>query len=498
MLSGIFASLPLSTSAASKKAKAVSLKKSSATLKITKKNGKTKYGTTSIKVKKAKGVKIKKTTFKSLNTKVAKVSKKGKVTAKSRGTVNISVKVKYTKNKKTATKNLTFKVKVTDNRKKDPSFRGKLSAFSNKLYTISAENQKGNYVMSPASIYMAMAMLYYVGDDDVKKEIEELAEMNSDDFSQTGELYDSLTKEYTTQDWETGEKKVTGKVSISNSIWLNDSEKFNLDMVKKLAETLYCESKTAPFSTDNQAANNQLREFIKEKTNGLIDRDFELSADTLASLVNTLYFKDNWEDSLNTKKMDFTGSDGKTAKREFLIGEYIKGQVQENDVCEYFYARTDHGYKMKLILPKDGYTLKDAMTADNLNEINTQTEFGDVDANGREHRTRCLFPKFKIDADTPLKEILSKNKYLSKTFEAFDSELTDKPLLVSDIKHTAVLDVNKDGIEGAAVTIMIMEAASIASPEQIVYHDFVLNKGFGFILTDPEDVVLFEGQITDP
>ena len=47
-------------------------------------------------------VKIKKTTFKSLNTKVAKVSKKGKVTAKSRGTSNISVKVKYTKNKKTA------------------------------------------------------------------------------------------------------------------------------------------------------------------------------------------------------------------------------------------------------------------------------------------------------------------------------------------------------------------------------------------------------------
>ena len=58
-----------------------------------------------------------------------------------------------------------------------------------------------------------------------------------------------------------------------------------------------------------------------------------------------------------------------------------------------------------------------------------------------------------------------------------------------------MLDVNKKGIEGAAVTIIMIEKAS-ALMEKKVYHDFTLNKNFGYILTDPNDVVLFTGQIT--
>lgn len=56
MIAGMFTSLSLGTSAVTKKAKKVSLKKSSATLKIKTKNGKTVYGKTTVKVKKAKGV----------------------------------------------------------------------------------------------------------------------------------------------------------------------------------------------------------------------------------------------------------------------------------------------------------------------------------------------------------------------------------------------------------------------------------------------------------
>jgi serine protease inhibitor len=59
-----------------------------------------------------------------------------------------------------------------------------------------------------------------------------------------------------------------------------------------------------------------------------------------------------------------------------------------------------------------------------------------------------------------------------------------------------VLDVNKKGIEGAAVTIAIACASSIHVNKK-VYHDFTLDKNFGYILTDSNDVVLFEGQVTE-
>ena len=93
----------------------VSLSKTSAKLTISKKNGKTTYGTAKIKVKAKKGVKVKKVTYKSQNSKIAKVDKKGKVTAKKAGSTKIKVTVKYKKKKKALKKTLTLKVTVKKN-----------------------------------------------------------------------------------------------------------------------------------------------------------------------------------------------------------------------------------------------------------------------------------------------------------------------------------------------------------------------------------------------
>ena len=127
MTAGIFTAVPTGAVAAEKQ---VSLKKSSATLKITRKNGKTVYGTVNIKLVKAKGVKKTKKSFKSSNKKTATVSKSGKVTAKKAGKAKITVKVKYTVTQKNSgkkakkisrSKTLTFKVTVQDKRVKTPA-----------------------------------------------------------------------------------------------------------------------------------------------------------------------------------------------------------------------------------------------------------------------------------------------------------------------------------------------------------------------------------------
>lgn len=117
IFAGVVTSLPLVSFAAKKK---VSLKKSSVTLKISDKKGKTIYGTTAIKLKKAKGVSVKKVTYKSSDKKTAAVSSKGKVVAKKKGSAKIKVTVKYKFKKKTYTQRLSFKVTVKDVRKTAP------------------------------------------------------------------------------------------------------------------------------------------------------------------------------------------------------------------------------------------------------------------------------------------------------------------------------------------------------------------------------------------
>lgn len=645
MVASMFASLPLNTSAVQKKAKKVSLKKSSATLKISKKNGKTVCGKTTVKVKKTKGVKVKKITYKSSAAKIAKVSKKGKVTAKSEGKAKIKVKVKYKYKKKSYKKTLTFKVNVKDLRKNNnpktptpvetepetsadvvatttpaqtaetteppfvtapiqtetakesateavesgetqpqteleteagetnetapstesvesgetqpqtaseteageindttPSteaqtteqtetvettspaptekdnvetdcndleevtepvteeeisgtdFKTKLSAFSNKLYKICAENENDNYAMSPLSVYMTLSMLYSIGDENVKSDVADFVGMTKEEFAKTGELFKSLIEQKT--DYFSDD--IVTQLSLTNSIWLDNNVEANADELKKLAEELYCEAYHTSFKDDNAAANKAVQDFVKEKTNGLIDQDFQLDTKTIVALINTLYFKDIWsrEDELYTRKDYFQTQNGKK-ECEFLVSTYLCGRILETDTSCYFYTTTSAGYKIKFILPKEGVTLKQAMNAADLYKINGTTDFQFQDPDGTEHYTRCIFPTFKIESETPLKKIFEDNEVLGKAFGEFRSPLIDDNLFVSDVKQKTVLDVNKKGIEGAAVTIISAAGTSMPVNPQ-VFHDFVLNRSFGYIITSPDDVVLFEGQVTNP
>ena len=559
MVVGIFTTMSLSSIAAGKK---VSLKKSSATLKINKINGKTVYGSTTIKLKKAKGVTVKKVAYKSSSKKIATVTSKGKVKSKKKGNTKITVKVKYKYKKHTYTKSLPFKVTVKDLRTVAPKptqpateptatqsvtettlettptsatetqqtestepptepsdysqktkklnevntpvnssynfenkeFLKKLSKFSNKLYSLSSKNEQNNYTMSPVSVYMALSMLYSIGDDGVKSDIRELTGMQDSDFAETGKLFKYLSRENKYYG------DVISRLTLTNSIWINNGIPTNQDVLDSLASDYYCNAFETPFQKNNAEANKAIREFIKEQTNGMIDQDFDITPDTLFALINTLYFKDVWSTEfteLPTQQKVFNASN-KNETCEFLVSQYLEGNIQETDDSYYFYTTTDSGYKLKLVLPKDGHTLKEAMSAANLNKINTDAEFNKVDPDGTEHFTRCIFPSFRVESSTPLKEILQNNNYLLNAFCFYTSPLVAEPLQVSDIKHKVVVDVSKTGIEGAAVTIVISKAGTAYDPNPTVYHDFVLDKNFGFIITDRSDVVLFEGEITKP
>ncbi len=530
IIAGAITAAPVGVLAAKNR---VSLKKKSATLMIRVKNGKTVRGTTKIKLNKLKGVKLKRVTFKSSNKKVAVVSAKGKVTAKSKGTAKITVRVRYNFKKKSHTKVCRFKVKVKDDRAvapaptretspiestepisadesvkalndppeisgkndafSDKAFLKKLSAFSNKLYSMSAKDEAENYSMSPVSIYMALAMLYSIGDEGVKSDIEKLAGMSDSDIAETGELFKSLVKKADVNG------TTVNQLYLTNSIWLDNNIKTNEDVLKKLAEELYCQAFQAPFAEKNDVANNAVQEYVKRKTNGLIDRNFELDPFTVFALINTLYFKDIWsleKEELSTGQRYFNASSG-LKSCEFLTGEYIRGRAEENDVSYYFYTKTASGYKIKFILPKSGKTLKEAMSPENLDEVNLAA-YNENGGDVGEHYTRCIFPSFKLENETPLKKIFESNNVLSHAFNSYLSPLTGSELCVSDIKHRTVIDVNKKGVEGAAVTIIAGKNAAFIRPETRIYHDFVLNRAFGFIITDPSDVILFEGQVTDP
>lgn len=117
------------------------------------------------------------------------------------------------------------------------------------------------------------------------------------------------------------------------------------DCINTLADKFYCYSYSADFSGDNKGANKEVRKFVKEQTHNLIDRDFDLSEDTLFTLINTLYIKDVWNDTgkdipFAAGQYSFVESDGNVKSANLLQGYYERGRVVETDTYTHFYVTT--------------------------------------------------------------------------------------------------------------------------------------------------------------
>ncbi|MDE5601876.1 MAG: hypothetical protein K2J16_05205 [Clostridia bacterium] len=358
-----------------------------------------------------------------------------------------------------------------------------------------------NFAVSPISVYMALSLAAECASDDTRAEL----------LSALGVSYDALQTHFSTLYRSLAiERKqgdtVTSVLNLTNSIWVNKGTPVKQTCIDTLSNNYYAYSYSADFAKDNANANKAVRKFVKDQTKGLIDKDFKLDKDTLFTLINTLYLKTIW--NIDGKDLPFaqneytfTAKDGTKTQNKLLQGYYNGGRVFETDTYSTFYTSTHNWYKIKFILPKDGYNVDDVFTADNIAAVNAITDYNSYDKeNNVYYETRCIFPEYKCSYDGDIMSVL-KNKFgINKLFINPEytsdgcnlSTLTDTPSFCTAIQHVTNLTVNKKGIEGAAVTVMI--GPTSARPAEIKL-DFVIDKAFGFIITDSDNVTLFSGVV---
>ena len=75
------------------------------------------------------------------------------------------------------------------------------------------------------------------------------------------------------------------------------------------------------------------------------------------------------------------------------------------------------------------------------------------------------------------------------------SNLSDVDMLCSAVIHQAKLKVDESGIEGAALTYIAMDNATACPPEVDVYLDYIVDRAFGYVLTDYSGTILFSGVV---
>lgn len=379
----------------------------------------------------------------------------------------------------------------------------KANAFSAALSdaVISKEGYAENIALAPVSVFMALSMAAECAGGEARQQIYNALGVDGEDISDGfGYLYRALNEQYE-----------TGKIVMSDSVWLQEGVEFIRDCVDSLAEKYYCSSYGADFKGDNVNANKAVRSYVRDRTEGLIDQDFRLSEDALFVLVNALYVKDSWdrygdELPLTSKDYVFTREDGSTVTEKLMEGGYSGGVAQRGENFTTFYSSSTHGYRLHFILPDDGCALEDVFNEESINFVSSIKDYGLEGEDGTNHFTRALFPQFSAEyndkIDDTLKETFGITDIFDKNITSFTSVIEDGrylgyPVYCAKVLHVAKLNVERRGFEGAAVTVISVDGATSADPSEKVYHDFIVDRAFGYVLCDRNGVILFSGVVND-
>ena len=384
-------------------------------------------------------------------------------------------------------------------------FIDKLDAFASKLtYEVYEDsNKQTNICISPVSVYMALALATECAGGETREEILNAVGVTYDEVKNfTKVLYAFSNREYYYINM-LNNKKILAFEELANSIWVDKNTTLKEDGINNLANNFNCDIFSVNFKTGE--GEKVINAYIEEKTHGIIDGDIELSPETLITLINTFYLKEVWNEDgdeleFTDKAYDFKNADGSVTNTKLLQGYYFNGNIYKTDAYTSFYTRTEHGFDIKFILPTDGHNLTEVFTSDNIYNINNLGDYGYIDEENKLlHHTRVFFPEYKASFDGDLADILKNDFGVNKLFD-FDqcdfSNVTDGQLACDGVIHKCSIDVNDKGIEGAAVTVMPMcgSAGPLEGYEE-VYHDYIVDRAFGFVITDSYGAVLFSGVV---
>lgn len=351
------------------------------------------------------------------------------------------------------------------------------------------EDEDNNVFISPASLFMALSMVYNGADGKTKEEIAKTLHVDGMEVNELNKANASLLMEALKES-----DKI--QLNIANSIWLNEKYHFQDDFSKSNRDYFNAEIQEIDVA-DSESAKS-INDWVKSATNQKIDKIVEspLKANLVALLINAIYFKGDWKyefDKDLTKNETFHLADGTIMDIPLMsLNENLL--YMENEHFQAVQLPYGEGeMSMNVFLPNENSSLEEfKKTLSNENWMAWKNEFS------AEIGTIRL-PKFQLEYETSLNDTL-KILGMESAFDDnadFTKMIKDGDSLeISEVKQKTFIDVNEEGTEAAAVT-----SVAISETSAPIHAPFVLevNRPFFFAITDDEtDTILFMGSISKP
>ncbi len=354
-----------------------------------------------------------------------------------------------------------------------------------------ALNDEENLMISPLSVSCALGMTYNGADSTTLQAFEDVLHFDGLTTEEINESYRDLMDQLVTLDDNV-------EFSIANSIWYRLGFEVLAEFIATNREYFDAGVQETDFS--DPATLELINQWIEDKTNGKI-RDMldYIPADAVMYLINAIYFNAAWKyqfEKEDTYEGDFTLPDGSEHRADFMVvsGDFAYTSNEDFAAVELPYGNST--FSMVVMLPNTGNTVSDLVEKLDAGQWDSWFE------NPLLRGVRVEMPKFKYEFKGMLNDPLI-NLGLGVAFQPGEADFSGinpekgRELFISRVIHQTFIDVQEEGTEAAAATIVELRENSSAGGGSPVI--FKADRPFLYCIKENSTgAVVFIGKVGKP
>ncbi|XP_013796439.1 alpha-1-antitrypsin-like [Apteryx mantelli] len=285
------------------------------------------------------------------------------------------------------------------------------------------------------------------------------------------------------------------QLSMGNALFVDNHLKLLQKFVDDVTNFYDSEAISSNFQNTSEAK-KEINDYIEMKTRGkFVNLLKSLDSDTVMVLVGYIFFKGYWEQpfsNLLTSDDDFFMDAKKSVKVKMMHRNKIYNIYRDEKLSCWVVEIPYKGNAAALFVLPDEGTMKqveDALLKETVSNW----------AKSLKNRKIYLhLPKFSISGSYDVKNLFEKMGVTEVFSDQADlSGMTENTRLkVSKAIHKAMVDVNENGTEAAAVTVLEMTPTSLEIPPPPVIK---FNRPFLMVIFDKiTHCILFLGKVVNP
>ncbi|MDR3457659.1 MAG: serpin family protein [Verrucomicrobiae bacterium] len=359
------------------------------------------------------------------------------------------------------------------------------------LKQLSAENKGGNIFVSPYSAATALQMAANGAAGQTKKEMQTALETAWLTPAALNEAAKAAAAALSSTDSNL-------ILTTANALWYRQGAQIKPAYLDANQKVFASAIKALDFG-NAPAAEAEINRWANDQTHGRIDgiANGMITPYTDLILANAIYFKGKWEDPFEKSQ---------TKDRPFHPAAGPEKNLPMMQMSKKFTYRQGSGYQavrlpymggdlaMYVFLPDPGSSpakLLEIMNGDKWQRV-TVPGFS-------EHDGFLALPKFKLentlDLNTPL-AALGMTAAFNKQTADFSAMFSD-PHYISAVRQKAFVEVNEEGTEAAAVTMIAMTASAIEMNRPKPF-EMIVDRPFLFAIVDARsEMILFMGVVNE-